>query len=66
MMDNKQRECSILSLSSQADYWAGRKGLEAEEQYEYCLKMIRFLVTKCDTGKRPTMQNGTGLVFPSL
>ena len=65
-MNTNQRQQLLLFYSSQADYWSVRNGKEAEEQYEQCLAYIRFLVTQCDTGERPVMNNGTGLIFPSL
>ena len=67
-MTNNQRQSLIMHLSSQLDYWTPRrhKSREAEEQFEYYTKKMKFLVTKFENEKTRVVQSGASLVFPSL
>jgi len=65
-MTNEQRQFLLLHYNRKADYWSSQYSLEAEEQYQHALKMIKFLVTKMDTCKATLRPNGPNIVFPCL
>ena len=58
----------LLQAERQANYWANRYGLEADEQYTYWMNFIEWLIKSVDNPdycKHPVKQSGTGLTFPS-
>ena len=68
-MKSWQKRADLLMLvSKKLDYWTPRKETcrEAQEQHDYYTKMMKFLVTRYEQEPMRELQNGPGLVFPSL